>query len=601
MSIRSRSSSPAVDFNLRSSQRRTSPSIRQARFPTEIYSDDDTALNASFLSSPLGGSELVEDLLPPPVSAGDDGGASKWKSKRGGTNDRGISSKHDGKPSPSIFQPPSSLPVQRTLLLLTTVLPEILIHHMLTPLYPYMTRSLLPPELGSRTGYYAGLLQSAYAFPTVFMDAVWGHLSDKVGRPPVLVWGLAGYALGTACLGLSTSYWLSVLALALTGFFSSNSVVAKGMIGELARDDASRAWAFSAYGVVFAAAGMLGTLLGGFLADPNLFDNKFLQERPYFVACSFGTVLALIGILITYRCLMSTNGKETRVYTTVGDEDDLELTDMVGDVDPGGSSYEDLSRATLKDRQTFRYRFVEFITPYRSLLTIRTLIPVVMYSVYKLCHTVLHSSLPLLASEPIIRGGLGLPAKSTSFAMTVLSGVKLLTKGLYYPIHQRLGTRWAYGLGAFLMIPAALIAPLGSNNASSAVATVEVLARFTNATVTLEKLPVAPVNGAVWPALYIATSLAGVAEGLMYLSSIMLLTASVPENQFGLVHGLAGCVGSVMKTIGPILAGWAWEWGANHGMTWTVFSIVALTALVGVFTAGWMDPAAYSGNRSDEG
>ncbi|KAJ3195271.1 hypothetical protein HK101_000608, partial [Irineochytrium annulatum] len=47
--------------------------------------------------------------------------------------------------------------LRQTAMLLLTTVPEILIHHMLQPLYPYMVRTLMPNE--ARPGYYAGLLQ----------------------------------------------------------------------------------------------------------------------------------------------------------------------------------------------------------------------------------------------------------------------------------------------------------------------------------------------------------------------------------------------------------------------------------------------------------
>ncbi|TPX71474.1 hypothetical protein SpCBS45565_g01106 [Spizellomyces sp. 'palustris'] len=451
-------------------------------------------------------------------------------------------------PGVSILRPPSSLPVRQTLLLLVTVLPEILIHHMLTPLYPYMTRSLLPPEKINRTGYYAGLLQSAYAFPTTFMDAVWGHLSDAVGRPPVLLGGLIGYGVGTLFLGLSTDYWLAVVSLCLTGFFSSNSVVAKGMIGEITHDDSSRAWAYSAYGVVFSAAGISGTLVGGFLADPSLFDDvQFLKKRPYFVACSFGTLLACLGVFVTLRWLTKSSRPYKAVHTSTEDvEMEISQRAPVRRQNTDEELIDELDSPT----KTHPNRLLRFLGPYKNLLAPRTLAPILLFAVYKLTHTLFHTALPLLASAPVSRNGFGLPPKSTSLALTLLSVAKLITKASYYPIHQRLGTTTSYALGAALIVPAAFVAPVFG-------------------------------HAYMWPSIYVATILVGIGEGLCYLSSIMLLTNSVGREYFGLVHGVAGCLGSAMKTIGPAFAGWAWEAGVERGISWGVFAVVGVAGLVG--------------------
>jgi MFS family permease len=69
----------------------------------------------------------------------------------------------------------------------------------------------------------------------------------------VLLVGLLGYGVGTLLLGLSTAYVTSCLALFFTGCFAGNTVVAKGMIGEIGKDDKGRALGYSAYGVVRSA------------------------------------------------------------------------------------------------------------------------------------------------------------------------------------------------------------------------------------------------------------------------------------------------------------------------------------------------------------
>ncbi|KAI8820788.1 major facilitator superfamily domain-containing protein [Fimicolochytrium jonesii] len=451
-----------------------------------------------------------------------------------------------------IFNPPSNLPLKQTAVTLSTVLPEIMIHHMLTPLYPYMTRALLPAEKASKVGYYAGLLQSAFAFPSTFMDAVWGQLSDSFGRATILLAGLVGYGVGTMLLGLSMSYWLSVMSLATMGFFSSNSVVAKGMIGEIATDDSSRAWAYSAYGVVFSFAGILGTLAGGFLGDPALFaGTQFLHDRPYFVACSIGAFLAGVGVLVTFRYLKRSiqRAPYTALHPATANTDfNTSIEDAVPLESIGlsrSSQTRDRPRLGLAWRLTPR-----ILRPYLSIISVTTIAPIVLATTYKLSHSLFHTALPLLASSPIETGGFGLPPKSTSFAMTLVSVAKLLLKASYFPIHGKVGTTWSYAIGCALIIPGALIPPLFG-------------------------------HVALWPSIYMSSVLIGAGEGLCYLASIMLLTDAVSPAHYGLIHGLAGCAGSVMKTVGPTISGAVWELGVEWGCRWLIFGVVAGVAALG--------------------
>ncbi|KAJ3142231.1 hypothetical protein HDU90_004504 [Geranomyces variabilis] len=427
---------------------------------------------------------------------------------------------------------------------------------MLVPLYPYMSKVLLPDE-GARIGYYSGLLQSAYALPTTFMDAIWGNVSDIVGRGPVLLTGLIGYGFGTVLLGLSTSYVVSLCALAATGFFSSNSVVAKGMIAELAQDDDSRAWAYSAYGVVFSTAGVVGTLIGGFLADPELFEHiPFLLARPYFVACSVGTVLAVVGAFLTAHNMLKSRPCAARAnYTALPDDieklEDVRSTRAVEQSSPTASGV----------RRQSCVRLPAFIRAYFDIISCRTAIPLALYASYKLAHSLFHAALPLLASAPISKGGFGLPPKSTSLGMSALAVTKLLSKAFYVPIHRRLGTKWTYCLGCALIVPAAVIAPL--------------FGRIW-----------------LWESMLVSAILVGTGEGLCYLSTIMCLTDAVGPRHYGLIHGVAGCLGSVLKTVAPIISGAVWEWGVDIGAIWVIFVVVAGVAACGVLISERMGKTA---------
>ncbi|KAJ3180653.1 hypothetical protein HDU87_001766 [Geranomyces variabilis] len=419
-----------------------------------------------------------------------------------------------------------------------------------------MTRVLLPDE-GAQIGYYSGLLQSAYAIPTTFMDGVWGNISDIVGRGPVLLAGLLGYGFGTLLLGLSTSYAVSLCALAATGFFSSNSVVAKGMIAELAQDDDSRAWAYSAYGVVFSTAGVVGTLIGGFLADPKLFEHiPFLLARPYFVACSVGTILAVVGAIVTAGNMMKRRPSAGRpMYTALpGDIEKLE------DVRPQ-RAVQQSSPAASDVRQESCFRLPAFLQAYVDIVSCRTAVPLILYASYKLAHSLFNAALPLLASAPIAKGGFGLTPKSTSLGMTALAVTKLLAKAFYVPIHRRLGTKWTYCLGCALIVPAAIIAPL--------------FGRIW-----------------LWESMLLSAILVGTGEGLCYLSTIMCLTDAVGPRHYGLIHGVAGCLGSVLKTVAPLISGAVWEWGVEIGAIWVIFLVVAGVAACGVFISARMGPTA---------
>ncbi|KAJ3328661.1 hypothetical protein HDU76_009528 [Blyttiomyces sp. JEL0837] len=191
----------------------------------------------------------------------------------------------------------------QTYLLLLTVLPEALIETMLVPLVPFMMKSLSPGpniDIGSRSGIFS----SAFYFPLLLMNVVWGILSDHVGRKPILIAGLVMGGLTTLYLGSTTSIVVAVLCRFLAGAFGGNSTVAKGGLGELHVDELGRAWAYASYGSLFALAGITGPFLGGILVarpspDANTSHPRFLDTYPYFLPCALGALISVISLAVT--------------------------------------------------------------------------------------------------------------------------------------------------------------------------------------------------------------------------------------------------------------------------------------------------------------
>ncbi|KAI8851996.1 major facilitator superfamily domain-containing protein, partial [Chytridium lagenaria] len=482
--------------------------------------------------------------------------------------------------------------LRQTALLLLTTVPEIMIHHMLTPFYPYIVRALLPDV--EKQGYYVGLLTSSFFLPTIIGAPLMGHLSDAYGRKPVLIVGLIGYSFGTITLGLSTIYTTALISLFITGCFAGNTVVAKSMIGELGRDDKTRAMGYSAYGVVFGAAGILGTFLGGFLADSSLVgSSEFLKRRPSFLACFVGAGLAGIAIVVTMRTLREVREEEDDGLLEVTFEMEGKKTGELGFGLKHSLSDGDVlkpypppktSGCWIKSLYTLRV----ILHPYVSIVSATTVPPILLYSLYSLCNSLFHTAMSLLVAAKTERGGYNLTSRDMAVAAMTSSIAKLVVKGAYVPIHARLGTLATYRIGVLVMIPPLLWAPLRLgfdpsasvppyplSSSVSPLPSVPSLpplnptllhnaTTFTNLTTSLTtptspSLPLPPSLKASALPLIIGSLFLGIGEGLSYLTIVMFLTDSVPASSLGALHGLAACMASIMKTLGPIVGGVVWE------------------------------------------
>lgn len=100
----------------------------------------------------------------------------------------------------------------------------------------------LQPDAGNAS-FWAGLLVSAYAFGEVFTALIWGNISDRIGRKPIVLSGLCGVALSCIMFGLAKKYWVALLARLIGGMLNGNVAVMQTMLAEMVKNpDHERKW-----------------------------------------------------------------------------------------------------------------------------------------------------------------------------------------------------------------------------------------------------------------------------------------------------------------------------------------------------------------------
>ena len=88
------------------------------------------------------------------------------------------------------------------------------------PYVYYMISSFHLTEDSRQIAIYVGLVTSAFAFAEFSTSVLWGRLSDRVGRKPILLTGLAGTGLSMLIFGFAPSLPVALLARALGGFLN---------------------------------------------------------------------------------------------------------------------------------------------------------------------------------------------------------------------------------------------------------------------------------------------------------------------------------------------------------------------------------------------
>ncbi len=83
------------------------------------------------------------------------------------------------------------------------------------PILPFYAESM------GATATHLGLLFALYSILQFLLAPYWGRLSDRLGRRPVILIGLLGFALSFILFGLSNRLWELFAARALGGALSS--------------------------------------------------------------------------------------------------------------------------------------------------------------------------------------------------------------------------------------------------------------------------------------------------------------------------------------------------------------------------------------------
>ena len=91
------------------------------------------------------------------------------------------------------------------------------------PVLPFYVERLALGEGASRqaVAMHIGMITGVFALGQLLFAPVWGRWSDRTGRQPLLLIGIAGYAVAQILFGLATSLWLLYAARILGGILSS--------------------------------------------------------------------------------------------------------------------------------------------------------------------------------------------------------------------------------------------------------------------------------------------------------------------------------------------------------------------------------------------
>jgi DHA1 family tetracycline resistance protein-like MFS transporter len=150
------------------------------------------------------------------------------------------------------------------------------------------------------SAFVATLLGSVYSLMQFVFVPVWGRVSDRIGRRPVLLWSIGGTAATMAALGAGLSWGHSVLwlfaARTFGGIATANLGTATAYIADVTRPE-ERAKGMGLIGMAFGLGFILGPGIGGALSKIEIAGRH--GALPCFVAAGLSVanlVWAIVGV-----------------------------------------------------------------------------------------------------------------------------------------------------------------------------------------------------------------------------------------------------------------------------------------------------------------
>lgn len=144
-------------------------------------------------------------------------------------------------------------------ILFITVFLDLLGFGIVLPLLP------LYAETFGASPFVIGLLVTSYSLMQFLTAPLWGRLSDRVGRRPVILLGLLGAFAAYLTYGLAGALWLLFLGRIVAGIFGGNLAAAQAYIADSTTGE-NRARGMGLIGAAFGLGFIFGPAIGGALS-----------------------------------------------------------------------------------------------------------------------------------------------------------------------------------------------------------------------------------------------------------------------------------------------------------------------------------------------
>ncbi|KAI9761871.1 MAG: hypothetical protein M4579_000812 [Chaenotheca gracillima] len=482
------------------------------------------------------------------------------------------------------------------------------------PYIYYMISSFEITKDDRQIAIYAGMVTSAFTFAEFSTGVLWGRLSDKIGRKPVLITGLLGTGISMIIFGFARSLPVAMLARALGGFLNGNIGVLQTTVAEMITEKEHQPRAYAIMPFIWCLGSILGPALGGALAEPctsypSVFHRGSIFDKfPYLLPNLVCTVVVMFGVGVGILFLEETHDEKKHRRDMGREAGRWIWAHFGGRFCQASSDHSKASEASIEEtRQLLEddepppgYRTADGSPrlhcskaggpeteelpdlegmmaarkppPVTKAFTKQVVLNIVGYGILAYHTITFEQLLPVLLSSPETHdpaslpfkftGGLALPTKTIGLIMSFQGIYSMIAQVLLFPvIVRRFGSLAVFRFVAFLYPLLYFIVPY----------------------VTL--LPGRLQMIGIYFCLVLKVTLAVLA----YPSNAILLTNSAPSTLvLGAINGIAASTASLSRGFGPTVSGFIHALGLKWGYSGLAWWASAFVGVLGAMQCLWM-------------
>ncbi|RKF53546.1 putative membrane protein [Erysiphe neolycopersici] len=505
----------------------------------------------------------------------------------------------------------SKLPVQQLLILVLCRVAEPVVFTSIYPYIPEMIESFGVPK--DQVPKWAGITSSIFSISQAITAIFWGRASDRFGRKPAVITGLTCTMICSLIWGFSTNLAMAITARGIQGAFNGNVGIIRTMVAEMVQDKELQPRAFSIMPMIWSLGSIFGPSFGGFFAKPaehmpRLFGhNAFFIRYPFALPNILASALFMVGITtailflkethivyqhkrdygimlgtklknLTHKCFSRPNPLNKSSHYI---QDDLTETSRL----LTSSTYPKYQAKILpinsssKRKTTTLFELFTWQTSLNLLVNAFLFMHNVSYD--QLLPILMHNS-PTKSSKSLgflpikFSGGFGLESSRIGALFTIYGILSCFVQFLLFPPTAR-------RFGVHKCLKACAI-------------TFPIIYFITPYSVLIES--------SLHQQIFITIIMAIKSIAIIFANpcSLILLTNSAKNlTILGTLNGLAVCLASVGRAIGPAICGPTFTWGIKNDYIIAPWWLLSVLAILGAVPIWWIvEEKAFKNSDADE-